>query len=183
MDVQPLALAGVLEVLPRRFEDHRGFFSESWNKADFQRRGLCFDFVQDNHSLSRTIGTVRGLHYQKPPMAQDKLVRAIRGRVFDVIVDIRRGSLTYGRWVSLILDAEKGNQVLVPKGFAHGIQTLEPDCEIEYKITAPYSPEHERSIRWDDPIIGINWPLPVSLDSLSPKDRVAPLLYDQDTGF
>jgi dTDP-4-dehydrorhamnose 3,5-epimerase len=183
MDIRPLALEGAFEIIPRRFEDPRGFFTESWSRAGLAAHGLDLDFVQDNHSLSRAQGTLRGLHYQSPPKAQDKLVRVTRGRVFDVLVDLRPRSPTYRHWVSVLLDAQLGNQVLVPKGFAHGFQTLQPDCEVQYKVTAPYAPDCDRSIRWDDPDIGIDWPLAVSPEMLSAKDHDAPLLCDQATGF
>lgn len=183
MDVRPLVLEGAVEITPRRFADDRGFFTESWSRDGFAAHGLSFDFVQDNHSLSREAGTLRGLHYQAPPMAQDKLVRVTRGSVFDVLVDLRPSSSTYRRWVALILDAERGNQALVPKGFAHGFQTLVPDCEVQYKVTAPYAPACDRAIRWDDPEIGVDWPLPVALHLLSAKDRRAPFLRDQAPGF
>lgn len=183
MEVRPLALDGVLEIIPRRFGDDRGFFCETWNRKSWAAQGLDLDFVQDNHSLSSQPGTLRGLHYQTPPAAQDKLVRATRGRIYDVAVDIRPASLTYRQWVGLVLDAAIGNQILVPKGFAHGFLTLEPNCEVQYKVTAPYAPDCDRSIRWDDPAIAIEWPLPVDTTGLSEKDRMAPLLSEQETGF
>lgn len=183
MDLRPLKLDGVFEIIPERFEDARGFFYESWNRATLREHGHDLDFVQDNHSLSRAVGTLRGLHYQSPPMAQDKLVRVTQGRVFDVAVDLRSDSPTKGQWVAIVLDADIGNQVLIPKGFAHGFQTLEPDCEMQYKVTAPYAAAQDRSIRWDDPSIGIDWPLPVDAAMLSAKDRTAPWLADQETGF
>jgi len=173
---------GVLEILPEKFADERGFFSETYNARDFAEAGLAVTFVQDNHSLSITPGTVRGLHFQKPPFAQDKLVRVIRGAVFDVAVDIRVGSPTFGSWVGVELSAAKWNQILVPKGYAHGFMTIEPETEVVYKVSAPYSRGHDRAIRFDDPAIGIDWPggfIPL----LSAKDRAAPVLAEVETGF
>ena len=183
VDVRPLDLDGVLEITPRRFADDRGFFTESWSREAFARIGLDHIFVQDNHSLTRAAGTLRGLHYQTPPFAQDKLVRVTRGAVFDVAVDIRVGSPTYRRWVGLTVSAAAGNQILVPAGFAHGFLTLEPDTEVQYKVTAPYSPAHDRAIRYDDPSIGIDWPVAVDVAAMSAKDRDAAMLDQQETGF
>lgn len=183
LEVTPLALDGVLEIRPRRFEDERGFFSETWNFARWTEAGIDTDFVQDNHSLSKDKGVLRGLHYQAPPMAQAKLVRVSRGAVFDVAVDIRPGSPTFGKWVSTILSAEQWNQLFVPEGFAHGFLTLQPDTEVQYKTSAPYSPEHDRAIRFDDPAIGIDWPIDGNELILSDKDRSAPLLAEVETGF
>jgi dTDP-4-dehydrorhamnose 3,5-epimerase len=176
-------LAGVLEIRPKRFSDERGFFSETWNEAEWLRAGISLRFVQDNHSLSRSIGVLRGLHFQRPPEAQDKLVRVTRGSVFDVAVDVRRESPTYGCWVGIELSSEKWNQLLIPQGFAHGFVTLEPDTEVQYKATAPYSPQHELCVRFDDPEIGVDWPITADRLTLSDKDRSAPLLADIDTGF
>lgn len=140
--------------------------------------GLDIDFVQDNHSYSAAKGVLRGLHFQLTPAAQDKLVRVTRGAVFDVAVDIRPGSASYAKWVGVELSAEKWNQLLVPKGFAHGFLTLREDCEVQYKVSTPYSPEHDRSVRFDDPAIGIDWPDVGVPFQLSAKDRDAPLLAD-----
>ena len=134
--------------------------------------------MQDNHSLSRAAGVLRGLHYQLPPFAQDKLVRVVRGAIFDVAVDIRKNSPTFGRWLGLEVSAEKWNQILVPRGFAHGFVTLVPNTEVVYKVTERYAPEYDRSIRFDDPAIGIDWPVPAAGITLSDKDRGAPLLAD-----
>ena len=182
IEVRDLGL-GVREIRPRRFADERGFFSEVWNAETWSEAGLELRFVQDNHSLSRAKGVLRGLHFQAPPFAQEKLVRVTRGSVFDVAVDIRRDSPTCGQWVSAVLSAEAWNQVLVPAGFAHGFLTLEPETEVQYKVTAPHSAEHDRAIRWNDPAIGIPWPLPEAELTLSAKDRAAPLLADAETGF
>lgn len=183
VDVRELGLPGVVEITARRFGDDRGFFTESWSQAAFADIGLPHVFVQDNHSMTRGVGTLRGLHYQTPPFAQDKLVRVTRGSVFDVAVDIRRGSPTYARWVGVTLTADAGNQIFVPAGFAHGFVTLEPDTEVQYKVTAPYAPANDRSIRYDDPEIGVAWPVPVDASALSAKDRAATNLDQQDTGF
>ncbi|SDG88147.1 dTDP-4-dehydrorhamnose 3,5-epimerase [Pelagibacterium luteolum] len=174
VEVRSLALPEVLEITPPKFGDNRGFFSETYNAEKFAAAGIDLVFVQDNHSLSAAEGVLRGLHYQLPPRAQDKLVRVVKGAIFDIAVDIRRSSPTFGRWVGLEVSAAKWNQILVPKGFAHGFLTLEPDTEVVYKVTDVYSPEHDRGIRFDDVDIGIDWPLePVSMQ-LSDKDRNAP---------
>ena len=188
MDIEKTALEGVLIITPKRFGDHRGFFSECWNKPSMEAAGLFYDFVQDNHSLSMTQGTVRGLHFQAPPRAQDKLVRCGRGALFDVAVDIRNGSPTYGKWVGVELSAENGKQLLVPAGFAHGFMTLTPETEIIYKCTDTYAPDTEGALLWNDPAIGIDWPLNVDA-VLSPKDAEAggldgfqsPFDYGKDT--
>jgi len=183
LEVRALEIEGLLEICPTRFDDERGFFSETWGEAAFRAAGIDLRFVQDNHSLSRQAGVLRGLHFQSPPFAQDKLVRVSRGAVFDVAVDIRPGSPTYRQWAGVRLSAAEWNQLLVPKGFAHGFLALEPDSEVQYKVTAPYSREHDRAIRFDDPAIGIEWPLAGEALILSDKDRAAPLLADIDTGF
>lgn len=177
---RPLGIDGVVELRPPKFGDARGFFSETYNRERFREAGITLDFVQDNHSFSAARGTLRGLHYQLPPRAQDKLVRVVRGAIFDVAVDIRRGSATFGRWVGLVVSAREWNQILVPAGFAHGFVTLEPDTEVVYKVTDTYSPAHDRSIRFDDPAIGIEWPIAVGESTLSDKDRDAPLLADAE---
>ena len=176
LEVRPLGLDGVLEIIPKRFGDARGFFVETYNAQRFSEAGIDLYFVQDNHSYSAAAGVLRGLHYQLPPRAQDKLVRVSRGRILDVAVDIRKGSGTFGKWVALEVSAEKGNQILVPKGFAHGFVTLVPDTEVLYKVTDTYSPEHDRSIRFDDATIGIDWPSLAGGFQLSDKDLRAPTL-------
>ncbi len=183
LKVRELGLDGVVEIVPTQFADERGFFSEVYNAQRMQEAGIAIDFVQDNHSLSVQKGVLRGLHFQTPPFAQDKLVRVVRGSVFDVIVDIRKGSPTFGKWVSMVVSAEKWNQVLVPKGFAHGFLTLEPNTEFLYKVSNYYSKECDRSVRFDDPAIGIEWPIDMSDLILSDKDKNAPLLSETDTGF
>lgn len=173
MEIRHTSLDGVLEIVPSRFGDDRGFFSETYNTARFAKLGIDLTFVQDNHSLSTRCGVLRGLHYQLPPRAQDKLVRVVRGAIFDVAVDIRRGSPTFAQWVGVELSAEKWNQLLVPKGFAHGFLTLTDEAEVIYKVTDYYSPEHDRSIRYDDPQIGIKWPSQAVHPQLSEKDLSA----------
>ena len=165
-------------VKPRAFEDARGWFMETYTQADLAQQGIDHVFVQDNHSLSRDVGTLRGLHYQLPPFAQDKLVRCVRGRIWDVAVDIRRGSPTFRQWFGLELSAENRLQLLVPIGFAHGFLTLEPDTEVVYKVSAVYSAAHDAGIRWDDPEIGIDWPMPGAGPVLSDKDAKLPFLAD-----
>lgn len=180
LEVRTLGLEGVLEIVPKRHGDARGYFCETWNAERFAQAGIDLTFVQDNHSYSAAAGVLRGLHYQLPPRAQDKLLRVVRGSVFDVVVDIRRSSPTFGKWSALEVSAEKGNQILVPKGYAHGFVTLVPDTEILYKVTDTYSPEHDRSIRFDDPAIGIAWPSLAADFQLSDKDRKAPPLSEAE---
>ncbi|HHC30104.1 MAG TPA: dTDP-4-dehydrorhamnose 3,5-epimerase [Rhodobacterales bacterium] len=182
MQLSITSLPDVALLSPRRFGDHRGFFAETYSRAEFAKHGIDLEFVQDNHSLSAEVGTVRGLHFQGPPHAQAKLVRCGRGAIFDVAVDIRRGSPTFGRWVGYELSAENGQQLFVPAGFAHGFMTLQPDSEIVYKVSDYYAPETEGALRWDDPEIGIDWPLS-SAATLSEKDAAAPLLEDLDSPF
>ena len=183
VELRRLALDGLLEIRPRRFADDRGFFSETWNEASWREAGIDVDFVQDNHSLSRARGTLRGLHFQAPPAAQAKLVRVTRGSAFDVAVDLRPSSPTYRQWAGVTLSAAEWNQLLIPEGFAHGFLTLEPDTEVQYKASAVYSPAHDRAIRFDDPAIAIDWPIPANDLILSDRDRAAPLLADVETGF
>jgi dTDP-4-dehydrorhamnose 3,5-epimerase len=182
MQVEKTSLPGVLTLVPQRFGDARGFFSESWNRKLLQGHGIDLEFVQDNHSLSQAVNTVRGLHFQAPPHAQDKLVRCGRGGVFDVAVDIRVGSPTYGTWVGVELSAENGKQLLVPKGFLHGFAARQPDTEIIYKCTDYYAPDCDGAVRFDDPVLGIDWGLSGSA-VLSVKDQAAPLLADFDSPF
>ena len=176
-------LADVLLITPPRFGDERGFFSETWNARTLAKQGITTTFIQDNQSLSRAINTVRGLHYQSPPHAQDKLVRCGRGRLLDVAVDIRKGSPTYGGWLAVELSAENGKQLLVPKGFLHGFVTLEPDTEILYKCSDYYAPECDGAIRFDDPDIGIDWGIPSDQAILSEKDAAAPPFKSFDSPF
>jgi dTDP-4-dehydrorhamnose 3,5-epimerase len=176
MQIEETRLSGVLILTPRRFGDARGWFMETWNASRMAEAGLDLPFVQDNHSFSATKGTLRGLHFQRPPRAQDKLVRCSRGAILDVAVDIRKGSATWGKWVGVELSAENGRQLLVPKGFLHGFVTLTDDCEVQYKCTDLYSPDHDGAVRWDDPAIGIDWG--VAEPVLSDKDAKAPLLAE-----
>jgi dTDP-4-dehydrorhamnose 3,5-epimerase len=176
VEVRALALEGVYELRPRRISDERGFFSETWSRAALAAAGLDFDFVQENHSFSAARGVLRGLHYQLPPAAQDKLLRVSRGSVYDVVVDIRRSSPTFGRWLGLVISAESWNQVFIPKGFAHGFVTLEEATEVQYKVTAPYAADRDRAVRFDDPAIGIDWPVAPGGVVVSERDRNAPLL-------
>jgi dTDP-4-dehydrorhamnose 3,5-epimerase len=170
-------------VTPKRFGDNRGFFSEVYNRRAFAEAGIDLEFVQDNQSLSSQIGTLRGLHYQAPPFAQEKLVRVLKGRIFDVAVDIRRGSPTYKRWVGVELSAENFRQLLIPVGFLHAFVTLEPDCEVLYKVTAPYSAAHDGGVLWNDPDIAIIWPPEAQQPNLSAKDKVQPKLSEIDNPF
>ncbi len=182
LEARPLAIADVIEIVPSKFSDERGFFVETWSEGRFVEIGIRARWVQDNHSLSRARGVLRGLHFQRPPMAQAKLVRVSRGSIFDVAVDLRGTSPTYCQWVGKTLTAQQGNQLFVPPGFAHGFVTLEPDTEVQYKVDSPYSPECEGAIRFDDPAIGIAWPEAGAL-TITERDRKAPLLADCDTGF
>lgn len=183
LEIRRFEIDGVVEIRPRRFADERGFFSEVWRQDHLAEAGIDALFVQDNHSFSNKRGVLRGLHFQVPPAAQDKLVRVSRGAVFDVAVDIRQGSPTFGRWVGATLSAAEWNQLFVPKGFAHGFVTLEDETEVLYKCTAAFAPEYEGSVRFDDPAISIDWPLAVESLILSEKDRSAPLLSAVTTGF
>jgi dTDP-4-dehydrorhamnose 3,5-epimerase len=171
MKIEPTDLPDVLILTPQRFGDARGWFSETWNAARMASAGLDLAFVQDNHSFSAQAGTLRGLHYQAPPRAQDKLVRCSRGAIRDVAVDVRRGSPTYGRWIAVDLTAENGRQLLVPKGFLHGFVTLLPDTEVQYKCTDVYAPDCDGAVRWDS--LGIDWGLTTD-PVLSAKDAAAP---------
>ena len=180
MQIEETALSGVLILTPKRFGDERGFFSEIWNRRTLGGHGITLDFVQDNHSVSASSGTLRGLHFQSPPHAQDKLVRCGRGALFDVVVDIRKGSATYGQWLGIDLTAENGKQLLVPTGFLHGFVTRAPDTEICYKCTDYYAPDCDGAVRWDS--CGIDWGLS-SDPVLSDKDRIAPALADFDSPF
>jgi dTDP-4-dehydrorhamnose 3,5-epimerase len=169
-------------IIPKRYGDHRGFFAETYNRQKYLGMGIDVEFVQDNHSLSRDVGTLRGLHFQAPPHAQGKLVRCGRGVLYDVAVDIRRGSPTYGQWVGYELSAQNRHQIYVPIGFAHGFLTLEPDSEIIYKCSDYYKPETEGAIRWNDQDIGIDWML-TGKPILSEKDALAPSLKDFESPF
>ncbi len=183
MKIERTPLDGVLVLTPVRFGDSRGFFSESWSRRRMAEAGLDIDFVQDNHSLSAEVGTVRGLHYQSPPHAQAKLVRCGRGRLFDVAVDIRRGSPTFGQWFGAELSFENGRQMLIPEGFLHGFVTREPETEIIYKCSDYYAAECDGAVRFDDPDIGIDWGLGDVTPILSDKDVAAPAFTEFDSPF
>jgi dTDP-4-dehydrorhamnose 3,5-epimerase len=178
MIVEDTALAGVKIITPRKQGDHRGFFSETHNQRSFEQAGIGLQFVQDNHSLSAEVGTVRGLHFQSPPFAQDKLVRVIRGAILDVVVDLRASSPTFGKHTTVELSAQNWRQLLAPAGFAHGFCTLEPDTEVLYKVSNYYSAANDLGLAWDDPALGIAWPVAADKAILSNKDRAQPLLKD-----
>jgi dTDP-4-dehydrorhamnose 3,5-epimerase len=172
--IEHLAIRDIVLITPKRFGDDRGFFSETYKQSWFHTNVAAVTFIQDNHSLSRENGVVRGLHFQRPPAAQGKLVRCLKGSIFDVAVDLRRGSGSYGRWVGATLTAERGEQLWIPEGFAHGFCTLEPDTEVFYKVTSEYSPAHDAGVAFDDPAIGVDWPINPAKAILSPKDKVLP---------
>ena len=183
MQVVALEIPDVRLLTPRKFGDNRGFFSETYNLLAFRKAGIDLTFVQDNHVFSAKKWTVRGLHFQSPPYAQDKLLRVVRGSVLDVTVDIRRGSPTYGRHVSTVLSGEAWNQILVPIGFAHAFLTLEPNTEVIYKVTNYYTPKQDHGLLWNDPQLGIDWLVPEDQVELSEKDRARPLLRDLHSPF
>ncbi|MBH9995379.1 MULTISPECIES: dTDP-4-dehydrorhamnose 3,5-epimerase [Bartonella] len=180
IEVNKTPISDVFIIQPKKFGDNRGFFSETYNAKDFSAHGINDIFVQDNQSYSAKAGTLRGLHYQLTPHAQTKLVRVTRGRVFDVAVDIRRGSSTFLKWTSVELSPDKWNEFYIPAGFAHGFLTLEDNCEFVYKVTDYYAPECDRSIRFDDPDIAIKWPIDLAHVELSEKDKNAPFLKDAE---
>ena len=173
----------LIVICPRRFLDSRGWFSETYNEARFASHGLPSSFCQDNQSYSQPAGTLRGLHFQAPPHAQAKLVRCLRGRIFDVAVDIRHDSPTFGKWAGLELSADNGKQLFIPTGFAHGFVTLEADCEISYKVSDYYAPDCDGGIAWDDPTINVHWPIEKLAPVLSDKDACLPKLKDIDVHF
>lgn len=183
MKIESLAVAGVKLITPKIIRDERGFFSETWAEKALADLGLEIRFVQDNHALSITKGTVRGLHFQTAPKAQGKLVRCVRGAILDVAVDIRKSSPTFGHHVAAVLSVENWAQLWVPAGFAHGYATLEPNSEVIYKVTDTYSPAHDRGIAWDDPALGIVWPVTREAAQLSAKDRMQPKLHDAPVLF
>ncbi len=178
MQVIDTALADVKILVPARFGDARGFFSETYNKATLAKLGIEVDFIQDNHSLSRPVGTLRGLHFQRKPHAQTKLIRVLQGSIFDVAVDIRHGSPTFGQFATATLSAENGQQFFVPAGFAHAFVTLEADTEVAYKVDDYYAPDCDGGIIWNDESIGIDWPLPRGGPILSAKDAALPRLAE-----
>ncbi|MCT8972031.1 dTDP-4-dehydrorhamnose 3,5-epimerase [Microbaculum marinisediminis] len=184
MLVEPCEIPDILRITPKKHGDHRGFFSETWNRHTFvEATGIAAEFVQDNHSMSSEIGVIRGLHFQSPPYAQGKLLRVSRGAVFDVAVDIRVGSPTYGRHVAAELSAGNWCQLWIPPGFAHGFCTLEPDTEVQYKVTGYYAPDNDHGLAFDDPALAIAWPVEPAGAILSDKDRHHPRLKDLPAYF
>lgn len=181
LEVEATTLPDVLILTPRRFGDARGWFSETWNAGRMRDKGLDFGWVQDNHSFSADVGTLRGLHYQAPPHAQDKLVRCSRGAIRDIVVDARKGSPTYGQSLVVELSAEEGRQILVPKGFLHGFVTISPDTEVQYKVTDVYDAECDGSVAWDS--LDIDWGLEGQRPILSEKDMNAPAFADWNSPF
>ena len=177
------AIPEVILVAPKRWRDHRGFFAETFHRRRFDENGIRADFVQDNHSMSAMLGTVRGLHFQEPPHAQDKLISVVRGAIYDVAVDIRRASSSYGRYVAVELSAENGHQLFVPKGFAHGFQTLTADTEVFYKVSDFYAPEAERGLHWADPALAIDWPVNPAEATVNERDDGMPTLAELVSPF
>ncbi len=178
IDIEALAIADVKIVRPKKFGDARGFFSETYSSRALEEAGIRDVFVQDNHSFSAAVGTIRGLHFQRLPRAQAKLVRVTRGRIWDVAVDLRRASPTCGKWVAAEISAEAWNQIYVPVGFAHGFCTLEPDTEIVYKVTDFYAPAEDGGIFWGDETLAIDWPVTPDVATLSDKDKALPRFKD-----
>lgn len=176
MQITTYEVEGVALITPKKFGDNRGYFMEAFKDAWFRESVADVTFVQDNQSLSAQVGTIRGLHYQKAPCGQGKLVRCLRGAIFDVAVDIRPESSTFGQWVGETLTPDNARQLWIPEGFAHGFCTLEPDTEVLYKVTSPYSPTHDAGVAFDDPEIGIEWPIDLAAAVLSDKDKVQPKL-------
>ncbi len=176
LEVRSLMIPDVKLIRTTRYSDDRGYFSETFQRAAFAAHGIAHDFLQDNQSGSDRIGTVRGLHFQRRPFAQTKLVRVLSGRIFDVAVDLRRSSPSFGKHVAVELDGETGEQLLVPNGFAHGFCTLQPRTVVLYKVDQVYAPSHDSGIYWADPALGIEWPVSVSEAHLSSKDRSLPML-------
>lgn len=183
MKIEPLAIPEVLLITPPRFVDSRGFFSETWTETKLAAAGFVQHFVQDNHSLSTHTGTIRGLHCQIAPNIQGKLVRVVRGSIWDVAVDIRHGSPTYGQHVAATLSAENWHQLWIPGGFLHGFCTLEPDTEVIYKVTGHYDKAAERAVIWNDPTLALPWPVEPGKEMLSDKDKVVPRLADCEPWF
>jgi dTDP-4-dehydrorhamnose 3,5-epimerase len=179
----PRDIPGLILLEPKKHGDHRGFFSETYNRARLAEAGFDAEFVQDNHALSGAVGVLRGVHFQSPPHPQDKLVRVVRGAILDVAVDIRKGSPTFGDHAAVELSADNWRQLLVPAGFGHGYVTLTPDTEVVYKVTAYYAPAHDHGFAWDDPDLGIDWGVAAGAAILSDKDRAQPPLAAIDSPF
>ena len=178
MELRETEIPDVKILKPKKFGDHRGFFSETYNKKILSELGIDMDFVQDNHSLSVEKGVIRGLHYQTPPFAQDKLVRVVHGAILDVAVDMRKSSPTFGKHITVVISADNWEQILVPAGFAHGFCTLEENTEVIYKVTNYYAPDHDTGIRWNDPDLGIDWPVNEDEAILSDKDKTQPFFSE-----
>lgn len=178
LDVRSLAIPDVRLIKTNRFCDDRGYFSETFQRPAFAAHGILYDFLQDNESRSDRIGTVRGLHFQRPPYAQTKLIRVLSGRILDVVVDLRRSSPNYGKHVSIELDGDRGEQLLVPSGFAHGFCSLRPATVVLYKVDQVYAPTYDGGVYWADPALEINWPVTATEAHLSPKDQALPRLGD-----
>ena len=178
MELRETEIPDVKILKPKKFGDHRGFFSETYNKKILSELGIDMDFVQDNHSLSVEKGVIRGLHYQTPPFAQDKLVRVVHGAILDVAVDMRKSSPTFGKHITAVISADNWEQILVPAGFAHGFCTLEENTEVIYKVTNYYAPDHDTGIRWNDPELGIDWPISENEAILSDKDKIQPFFSE-----
>jgi dTDP-4-dehydrorhamnose 3,5-epimerase len=183
MQFRTFELDGPVEIMPRKTEDERGYFSEIFRLDQFATQVAPIAFVQDNQSLSVREGTIRGIHFQSPPAAQEKLVRCIAGRLFDIAVDLRSESPTYGRWISVVLSPDANNQLWIPDGFGHAFCTLEPNSIVSYRVTSYYSPENDKGVSWEDPDIGITWPDCADRATLSPKDRNQPSLADLPAYF
>jgi dTDP-4-dehydrorhamnose 3,5-epimerase len=183
IDVKTHPVSGVLTLKPKKFGDERGFFSQTYSRSEMAEAGFERLFVQDNHSMSAVKGTVRGLHFQAPPRAQDKLLRVVHGAILDVAVDIRMGSPTYGESVAVELSAENGLQLLVPMGFAHGFQTLTDRAEVLYKVTDDYAPEAEGGLLWSDPALGLQWPISASEATVNARDQAWPTLAEFKSPF
>jgi dTDP-4-dehydrorhamnose 3,5-epimerase len=183
MRIEPLAIPDVLLITPAKFGDSRGFFSETWNAAKLRAQGFDEHFVQDNHSYSAARGTIRGLHCQMAPSVQGKLVRVVKGAIWDVAVDIRKGSPSYGKFVAAEITEENWTQIWIPGGFLHGLCTLLPDTEVIYKVTTGYDKEAERAVIWNDPALALPWPVAPGGESLSDKDRDAPPFNPNETWF
>lgn len=183
LDVQALAIPEVKLLTPKRFYDERGFFSETYNAQRFAEAGVDVTFVQDNHAFSQPKGVIRGLHFQTPPHAQGKLVRVVQGAIYDVAVDIRQGSPTFGKWVSAELTADNWACLWIPEGFAHGLCTLEPNTLVWYKVTGYYAPANDAGVMWNDPQLGIDWPVAPADALLSPKDAALPSLAELPAHF
>lgn len=182
MQIEALSIPDIKRIVPSKYGDSRGFFSETWSAAKFESQGVAAQFVQDNQSFSAQKGTVRGLHCQVAPHAQGKLVRVLKGAIWDVVVDIRQGSPSYGQWVATELSAENWAQLWIPVGFLHGFCTLQPDTEVFYKVTGDYAKDCERAVRWNDPTLALPWPVEGAVH-LSDKDAQAPLFNPQDSWF